>query len=311
MNKSLAHLLICSLVASVLLSGCGGGASFPAAEAGTQDADMQAFLKDNKLYKKAQKTASGIYYVMEKEGEGANPTLEDQVTVHYHGMLLNGKVFDSSVDRGEPATFPLRGVVKGWQEAVPLLKPGGKGKFIIPSALAYGERGAGADIPPNSPLVFDIELFSPEEAEKLKAEAAKKAQAAALEQATKDDVLIKNHLAKLNIDAKSTSSGIYYTMEKEGKGANPTATSKVEVHYHGTLLDGTVFDSSVDRGKTIEFGLNQVVKGWQEAIPLLKPGGKGTFYIPSGLCYGPNPRPGGKIPPNAVLIFDVELFKVK
>lgn len=312
MDKTFAHLSMCSLAISLLLSGCGGGASFPAAEAGTQDADMQAFLKENKLYNKAQKTASGIYYIMEKEGEGANPTLDDKVTVHYHGMLLNGKVFDSSVDRGVPASFPLKGVVKGWQESVPLLKPGGKAKFVIPSALAYGERGAGGDIPPNSPLVFDIELFSPEQAAKLEAEAAKKAQAAGLEQATKDDVLIKNHLSKLNIkDAKSTPSGIYYTMEREGKGDNPIATSTVEVHYHGTLLDGTVFDSSVERGKTIEFGLNRVVKGWQEAIPLLKPGGKGTFYIPSGLCYGPNPRPGGKIPPNAVLVFDVELFDIK
>ncbi len=312
MNK-LIQLLTLSL-ATLVLIGCGGGASFDAAQPGTQDADMQAYLKEQGLYNKANKTVSGIYYVMEKEGEGTNPTIDDKVTVHYHGTMLNGKVFDSSVERGMPASFSLRGVVKGWQEAIPLLKPGGKAKFVIPSTLAYGDRGApGAGIPPNTPLVFDVELFSPEQAAKLQDEANKKAQAAALEQVTKDDVLLKNHLTKLGIadKAKRTDSGIYYTMEKEGKGENPTVASTVEVHYHGTLLDGTVFDSSVDRGETTEFPLSRVVKGWQEAIPLLKPGGKGTFYIPSGLCYGPNPRPGGKIPPNAVLVFDVELFKVK
>ena len=310
--KKLIQLLTFSLAILVLI-GCGGGASFEAAKPGTQDADMQAFLKEQGLYTKATKTASGIYYVMEKEGEGAHPTPADNITAHYHGTLLDGTVFDSSVDRGQPFKFQLGRVIKGWQEAMGMMKPGGKGKFVIPSDLAYGERGAGASIPPNSPLVFDIELFSPEEAARLEAEAAKKAEAAALEQATKDDVIIKNHLAKIGLEGKTqrTDSGIYYTIEKEGTGKNPTATDKVEVHYHGTLLDGTVFDSSVDRGKTIEFGLQQVVKGWQEAIPLLKEGGKGTFYIPSGLCYGPNPRPGGKIKPNDVLVFDVELFKVK
>ena len=311
MKKNIQFLLF-SLIALVLI-GCGGGASFEAAKPGTQDADMQAYLKEQGLYKKAQKTDSGIYYIVEKEGEGAHPTPADNITAHYHGTLLNGDVFDSSVDRGVPFKFQLGRVIKGWQEAMGMMKPGGKAKFIIPSALAYGERGAGASIPPNSPLVFDIELFDPAEAAKLEAEAAKKAEAAALEQANKDDVLIKNHLSKLGIDkkAKRTDSGIYYTMEKEGTGKNPTISDKVEVHYHGTLLDGTVFDSSVDRGKTSSFPLNGVVKGWQEAIPLLKEGGKGTFYIPSGLCYGPNPRPGGKIKPNSVLVFDVELFSIK
>lgn len=311
MKKSI-QILTLSL-ATLVLIGCGGGgsASFEAAKAGTQDADMQTYLKEQGLYGKATKTPSGIYYVMEKEGEGAHPTPTETITAHYHGTLLNGNIFDSSVDRGVPFKFQLGRVIKGWQEAMGMMKPGGKGKFVIPSALAYGERGAGASIPPNSPLVFEIELLTPEEAVRQEAEAAKKAESAALEQANKDDVLLKNHLAKIGIDktAKRTDSGIYYTLEKEGKGQAPTIASKVEVHYHGTLLDGTVFDSSVDRGKTAEFPLNGVVKGWQEAIPLLKPGGKGTFYIPSGLCYGA--RSTGKIPANSVLVFDVELFKVK
>ncbi len=126
------------------------------------DKDKNLILQyaiDNKL-KNVQSTASGIYYIMEKEGTGdAHPTMSSNIKAHYHGTLLDGTVFDSSVDRGQPFDFQLGRVVKGWQEAIPLLKKGGKGKFIIPSGLAYGSRGAGQKIGPNSVLIFDIELI--------------------------------------------------------------------------------------------------------------------------------------------------------
>lgn len=264
------------------------------------DKDKNAILQyliDNKITN-AQSTDSGIYYIMEKEGDGAgHPNAQSSITAHYHGTLLDGTVFDSSVEKGRPFTFGLNRVVKGWQQAIPLLSKGGKGKFIIPSDLAYGPRGSGGKIGPNSVLIFDIELIdfvqplSPEE------------------QAAKDQEIIKKYIANKKLDnVKTTDSGIHYIIEKEGDGkGNPNATSKVKVHYHGTLLDGTVFDSSVERGETIEFGLNQVIPGWQQAIPLLSKGGKGKFIIPSGLAYGPRGA-GGKIGPNSVLIFDVELF---
>jgi len=117
------------------------------------------YIMDNKL-KNVQSTPSGIYYVMEKEGTGdAHPTMSSNIKAHYHGTLLDGTVFDSSVDKGRPFDFQLGRVVKGWQEAIPLLTKGGKGKFIIPSGLAYGPRGAGGKIGPNSVLIFDIELL--------------------------------------------------------------------------------------------------------------------------------------------------------
>lgn len=122
------------------------------------DAELiQKFVATNNL--KAQTTESGIYYVVDKPGSGKNPTLESTVKVHYSGTLLNGTKFDSSYDRGEPTEFPLRGVIRGWQEGIPLFKPGGKGKIIIPSGLAYGPQQVGPSIPPNSVLVFDIELL--------------------------------------------------------------------------------------------------------------------------------------------------------
>ncbi|WP_345273714.1 FKBP-type peptidyl-prolyl cis-trans isomerase [Flaviramulus aquimarinus] len=110
---------------------------------------------------------------------------------------------------------------------------------------------------------------------------------------------------------QTTESGLQYIVLKEGEGEKPTTASKVKVHYHGTLIDGTVFDSSVDRGEPTEFGVTQVIKGWTEGLQLMTPGSKYKFFIPSDLAYGANPRPGGKIKPNSTLIFDVELLEVK
>ncbi|MFT5260096.1 MAG: peptidylprolyl isomerase [Saprospiraceae bacterium] len=104
-----------------------------------------------------------------------------------------------------------------------------------------------------------------------------------------------------------TGSGLQYLALNQGAGtARPSATSKVKVHYHGTLIDGTVFDSSVDRGEPIEFGLNQVIKGWTEGLQLMVVGDKTRFFIPSNLAYGD--RSAGKITPGSTLIFDVELL---
>jgi len=108
----------------------------------------------------------------------------------------------------------------------------------------------------------------------------------------------------------TTESGLQYSVLKEGSGAVPTTSSKVKVHYHGTLIDGTVFDSSVDKGTPAEFGVTQVIKGWTEGLQLMNVGSKYKFYIPSNLAYGANPRPGGAIQPNSTLIFDVELLEI-
>jgi FKBP-type peptidyl-prolyl cis-trans isomerase len=108
-----------------------------------------------------------------------------------------------------------------------------------------------------------------------------------------------------------TESGLQYKVIEEGTGTSPTAESTVEVHYEGTLIDGTKFDSSYDRGQTIEFPLNGVIRGWTEGLQLMKEGATYMFYIPSDLAYGENPRPGGPIKPNNALIFKVELVSVK
>lgn len=113
----------------------------------------------NETYGAAKTTPSGLRYIIEKEGEGENPKATSSVTVHYTGYLLNGNKFDSSVDRGQPATFGLNQVIPGWTEGLQLLKPGGKAKLIIPANLGYGANGYPPVIPPNSWLVFDVELI--------------------------------------------------------------------------------------------------------------------------------------------------------
>ncbi len=122
-------------------------------------AEGAKFLEENGKKENVKTTASGLQYVVEKEGTGAQPTAQDEVTVHYTGKLLNGQVFDSSVNRGEPATFPLNRVIPGWTEGVQLMKEGAKYTFFIPSDLAYGPQGVPGAIPPHSTLIFDVELI--------------------------------------------------------------------------------------------------------------------------------------------------------
>ena len=120
----------------------------------------QAFLVANKEKEGVVATESGLQYLVLKEGDGQTPTPEDRVTVHYRGTLLDGTEFDSSYKRGEPTTFPVKGVIKGWTEALQLMKVGSTYRLFIPSELAYGSRGAGQKITPHSTLIFDVELLA-------------------------------------------------------------------------------------------------------------------------------------------------------
>ncbi len=131
-----------------------------AAAAAVEKKAGQDFLAKAAAVKGAKKTASGLVYTPIKEGTGPSPKATDTVKVHYHGTLPNGKVFDSSVQRKEPATFPLNGVIPCWTEGVQLMKVGGKSKLVCPSEIAYGDRGAPPDIKPGATLVFEVELLA-------------------------------------------------------------------------------------------------------------------------------------------------------
>src|SRR5947208_346482 len=129
-------------------------------EAGAKNAsEGTKFLEENKKKEGVKTTASGLQYKAIKDGTGAQPKATDTVTVNYRGTLINGTEFDSSYKRGEPASFPLNGVIKGWTEGLQLMKVGSKYQFFVPPNLAYGERTVGPDITPNSTLIFEVELL--------------------------------------------------------------------------------------------------------------------------------------------------------
>lgn len=235
----------------------------------------------------AEKTASGLASKVLQAGKGdKHPSAEDTVTVHYSGWTTDGKLFDSSVKRGQPASFPLNGVIKGWTEGVQLMVEGEKRRFWIPAELAYGESPGGGR--PGGLLVFDVELLSIKQAPKPPA--------------------VPEDVAKAPDSAEKTASGIASRVLAKGTGTDhPKATDQVKVHYSGWTTDGKLFDSSITRDEPIVFPLNQVIPGWTEGVQLMVEGEKRRFWIPGKLAYGESPPPGA---PAGTLVFDVELLQI-
>ena len=186
--------------------------------------------------------------------------------------------------------------------------------LFIPSSLAFGEAGRPGMIDPFTPLHYFIRLTSvktkaendAEVAAKQKVEAAQKEAFKLQETAT-----IARYIAENEITVKPTESGLYFISTIDGKGEQAVAGNKVKVHYTGTLLDGTKFDSSVDRNEPFEFvlGQGQVIKGWDEGISMMKVGGKATLILPSAIAYGDR-QAGEVIRPYSPLKFDVELIEI-
>ena len=239
------------------------------------------------VYGEPIKSWNGLESWIIEAGEGDTPLPTDLVKVHYTGWLEDGTKFDSSVDRGKPSTFPLNRVIPGWTEGVGEMRIGEKRKLKIPAEMAYGAQGR-PSIPPNSTLIFDVELIDINPYSKVPP----------MEELPGDAV---------TGDIQSSDSGLQWYDIVEGEGEAPSSSSSnVEVHYTGWLTDGTKFDSSVDRGQTITFPLNGVIPGWTEGVGSMKVGGKRKLIIPSNLGYGD--RNNGPIPGGATLIFDVELI---
>lgn len=239
---------------------------------------------------KATTTASGLQYIEIQEGDGPKPQPGEVVAVHYRGTLEDGTEFDNSYDRGEPINFALgRGmVIRGWDEGIALLKVGGKAKLIIPPDLAYGETGVEGAIPPNSTLIFEVELIS------------------ILPGAPEAPTMVEE------TEYVTTDSGLKYADLEVGDGPTPESGQTVLVHYTGWLEDGTKFDSSLDRGQPFSFvlGEGRVIRGWDEGVATMKVGGKRQLVIPPELAYGERGA-GGVIPSDATLIFEVELLEVQ
>ena len=236
----------------------------------------------------AKKTASGLAVKVLTPGKGKDhPGPDDKVTVHYTGWTTDGKMFDSSVVRGEPTSFKVSGVIKGWTEGLQLMTTGEKARFWIPGKLAYGDAPAQPGMPAGM-LVFDVELIEFAAAPK--------------------PPPVPPDVKAPPASAKKTESGLAYRVLQKGKGTrHPAATDRVKVHYSGWTTDGKMFDSSVTRGEPATFGLSGVIKGWTEGVQLMVEGEKTRFWIPAELAYGSNPRPGA---PSGPLTFDIELLEI-
>lgn len=235
-------------------------------------------------------TASGLQYVEVVAGSGPQPQSGEIVSVHYTGKLDDGTVFDSSYSRGEPISFPLgQGmVIPGWEEGIAMMSKGGEATLIIPPDLAYGEAGFGNVIPANATLTFDVELV---------------------------DISAGAPAAPTEVEESAytvTEQGVKYVDLVTGDGPALGNGQLVVAHYTGWLEDGTKFDSSIDRNQpfTFNLGMGQVIPGFDIGLRGMTVGSVRQLVIPPNLAYGEQGA-GGVIPPNATLIFELELLEIQ
>ncbi|MEE4257699.1 MAG: FKBP-type peptidyl-prolyl cis-trans isomerase [Bacteroidales bacterium] len=278
------------------------------------EAAYQAYLEENNITVEPQE--SGLIYIEEKSGSGRKPMIDEMVTINLEVRLLDGTKVFSTADRGEPFEYQYgkKFDTDGLEEGVGMMRKGGKATLIVPHQIAYGAEARGQVIQPFSTIIYEVELLNIRSKEAYDQEiAAKQAQQEAENEQRKENekVLRNKYLADNGITAEPTPSGLYYIEVEKGTGEQAVAGSTVQVHYTGKLLDGTVFDSSIDKGQPLEFQLGQgrVIKGWDEGIAMMNEGGKATLVIPSDIAYGAQDR--GTIPPYSTLVFDVELISVE
>ncbi|MCX6248979.1 MAG: FKBP-type peptidyl-prolyl cis-trans isomerase [Bacteroidetes bacterium] len=278
---------------------------------------LAKFIADNKIT--VTPKASGLYYIPETEGKGVKIDSGCQVVYNVKISTIEGKqVFAQDSMK---FVFGKRPDMRGFVEGIQLMTKGGKARLILPSELAFGERGY-REIPPYTSIIYDIKVLDVkskadyskiEAAEKKKQEAEKKKQDEKKAGAKKAEAgLRQKYLKDHKITATPTASGLYYIETAKGTGPKVKAGSKVSVHYTGTLLDGKKFDSSRDHGGKpfeLEVGKGNVIKGWDEGLQLMSKGGKAILIVPSSIGYGAQDM--GSIPAYSTLVFDIEVLDVK
>lgn len=276
--------------------------------------DLAKYLKEKNIT--IQPQPSGIIFIESLGGKGIKIDTGVWVSVHFKVFLLEGKQLFSSYDRGEPIVFEYgkRFDTPGVEEAIGMMKKGGKAMVIVPSRLAFGETGRGGVVPPFATMIYELEILNVQtkaEHDKALSEEKKKAEEKVLKNKNEEAANLTKYLKEKNITAKPTASGIYYIEKVKGTGARAVAGKIVKVHYTGTLLNGTKFDSSRDKNQPYEFPLGQgrVIQGWDAGIVMMNVGGKATLIIPSAMAYGEQDK--GLIPPYSTLVFEVELMDVQ
>ncbi|MGJ8676807.1 MAG: FKBP-type peptidyl-prolyl cis-trans isomerase [Akkermansiaceae bacterium] len=234
-----------------------------------------------KVPEEAEKTKSGLSYIITAPGEGAVPTDEQNIKFHFSFFGPDGKVAQSSKQRGSGETAPMAKLPPFFAEVFVKLMPGGKAETYIPGSML----GAQDEL-----IKCELELIAV--SEPIPAPPVPK------------------EVAAIPADAEKTASGLAYKVIVKGEGTEkPSATNEVEVHYTGWETDGEMFDSSVTRGETTKFPLNQVIAGWTEGVQLMSKGDTFRFWIPEDLAYGAKQEGSGR--PGGLLVFDVELVDFK
>lgn len=282
---------------------------------------LQDYLTKNNVT--TAPTATGVYIIHQKPATGRAIKKGDFVKIHFSVTLIDGKKLFSTHDNGTPMTFEFGQPfdTKGFDEGIGAVKEGETARFIVPGEMAFGEQGRrsmnGEElIAPYATIIYDVEVLDvstkAEHEKQVAEETAAKKKAADLAK-NNEPSLIKKYVADNKITVKPTASGLYYIERVKGKGKKAEKGMKVQMNYTGRLLDGTKFDSNLDRKplKPFEFTLGQqeVIPGWDEGVALMNEGGKATFIIPSKLAYGEREM-GGKIKAYSPLVFEVELVKV-
>jgi FKBP-type peptidyl-prolyl cis-trans isomerase len=230
----------------------------------------------------AVKSPSGLVSRIVTPGSSTERAADtDLVTVHYTGWTASGTMFDSSVARGAPSTFPLDRVMAGWRECVQLMVIGETRRCWVPQDLAYrGQPGR-----PTGTVVFDIELLDRRQS----------------------PTVAPPDVEAPPDDAKRTASGLAYRVLRPGTGTRrPTAWQDVRVHYTGWTTDGKMFDSSLTRGEPVVMRLDDVIRGWTEGVQLMVEGERTRFWIPESLAYK-----GERGTPRGMLVFDIELVQIE
>lgn len=297
------RFLLLALLSLFALTACGGQKDTPISPPTIEDPSILSdpfatLIPWDAERKEVQATASGLQYVVLKSGapDGAKPGLNDRVSVHYDGRLAaDGTPFDSSYERGEPATFGVTQVIAGWTEVLQLMHPGDDWMVYLPSDIAYGERGTpGGPIGPNADLVFRVNLVD------------------TLKDTTPGAAFFD---ANLPWDASqenvvTTQSGLQYIVLAAGdpSGALATEDSRALQHFEiRKAANGQRIDSSFQNGRPETLSANALIPGWAEALQLMRPGDDWLLYLPAALAFGERGTPGGPIGPNEDIIMRVNL----
>ncbi len=285
------------------LASCGGNSPFDGYTKAEETGVHYKFFNKNEDGKKVE-LGSGIYFSYIISTYPKDSVIVDSKKVSQDGSSYTRFALNASSFKGS------------FEDGFLMMNEGDSASFIVPADSFFLKTMGMTALPAGvKPGEFLRGLFAIKEVKtKAEVEVNQKKQAAdqekmMAEMAAKETVELQKYLTDNKIDTKPTASGLIYIETKKGKGASPSATDVVKVHYTGKLLDGTTFDSSVDRGQPIEFPLNAVIPGWTEGLQLMAKGGKAKLFIPSNIGYGP--RGQGPIPPFATLVFDVELIDIK